>query len=288
MRPAARSRTIVSFRDVKSVLSVSLSERNYTRRPFAYKTSLEWATQLGHAATVRFLRMRNREGCDIYVQPYTEHGNAGYILVDLDRTRSAVIESMRANGHDPCVVLRTGPGHLQAWTHLIASPLEPALATAAGKQLARIYGGELASTDWRHLGRLAGFTNQKPQRRTPGGYASWVRIVYTRVGLARNADGLLQSVIQLPALTQGTSPEKPGACAGRLQNTVPPSIAAAEATRIYQDWMQQWPITERFSAAGLERRGFPDRQPVAVAGYTRRPGPSYSPTRQPTLSPPPN
>jgi RepB DNA-primase from phage plasmid len=204
------------------------------------------ATQLGHAATVGFLRMRNREGCDIYVQPYTEHGNAGYILVDLDRTHSAVIENMRANGHDPCVVLQTSPGHLQAWIHLSTAPLEPALATAAGKQLARIYGGDLASTDWRHLGRLAGFTNQKPQRRTPGGCAPWVKIVYTRVGLARNADGLLESVIQLPALTQGTSPEKPGACSGRLQNTVPPSIAAAEANQIYQGWMQQWRIAERF------------------------------------------
>ena len=176
------------------------------------------ATQLGHAATVRFLRMRNREGCDIYIQPYAENRNAGYILVDLDRTNPAVIESMRANGHDPCVVLQTSPGHLQAWIHLSTSPLEPAVATAAGKQLARAYGGDLASTDWRHLGRLAGFTNQKPERRTPGGYAPWVKIVHAHPGLARNADGLLQSAIQLPALTQGTSPGKRSGCAGRLQN----------------------------------------------------------------------
>ena len=204
------------------------------------------AIQLGHAATVRLLRMRNHEGCDIYVQPYTEHGNAGYILVDLDRTNPAVIESMRANGHDPCVVLQTSAGHLQAWIHLSTSPLEPAVATAAGKQLARIYGGDLASTDWRHLGRLAGFTNQKPQRRSPGGYAPWVKILHAHPGLARNADGLLRSVIQLPALTQGASPEKPCACAGRLPNTLPPSIAAAEATQIYQGWIERWRIAERF------------------------------------------
>ena len=220
-----------------------------TRRSFPGER-LWTATQLGHAATVRFLRIRNREGCDIYVQPYTERGNAGYILVDLDRTNAAVIESMRANGHDPCVVLQTSPGHLQAWIHLSTSPLEPSVATAAGKQLARIYGGDLASTDWRHLGRLAGFTNQKPQRRTPGGYAPWVKIVHAHPGLARNADGLLRSAIQLPApawlLTQGTSPGTPSAGAGRLQNMVPPLIAAAEATQIYQGWMQRWRIAERF------------------------------------------
>jgi hypothetical protein len=221
-----------------------------TREPFPGER-LWTAPQLGYAPAVRFLRMRNREGCDIYIQPYAaQDRNAGYILVDLDHTNPNVIESMRANGHDPCVVLQTSPGHLQAWFHLSTSPLEPFVATAAGKQLARAYGGDLASTDWRHLGRLAGFTNQKPQRRTLGGYAPWVKIVYTHPGLARNADGLLQSAIQLPAPallpTQGTSPGKPSTCPGRLQNALPPSIAVAEATQIYQGWMQRWRIAERF------------------------------------------
>jgi len=216
-----------------------------TRRSFPGER-LWTATQLGHAATVRFLRVRNREGCDIYLQPYTARANAGYILVDLDHTNPALIESMRANGHDPCVVLQTSPGHLQAWIHLSASPLEPSVATAAGKQLARVYGGDLASTDWRHLGRLAGFTNQKPERRTPGGYAPWVKIVYAHPGLARNADGLLQSAIQLPALTQGTCPGQPSPCAGMPPNTLPPLITVAEATAIYQGWMQRWRIAERF------------------------------------------
>jgi RepB DNA-primase from phage plasmid len=221
-----------------------------TREPFPGER-LWTAPQLGYAPAVRFLRMRNREGCDIYIQPYAaQDRNAGYILVDLDRTNPAVIENMRANGHDPCVVLQTSPGHLQAWIHLSSSALEPAVATAAGKQLARVYGGDLGSTDWRHLGRLAGFTNQKLERRTPGGYAPWVKIVHAHPGLARSADGLLQSAIQLPApallQTQGTIPGKPSACDGRLQNTVPPSIAAAEATQIYQGWMQRWRIAERF------------------------------------------
>jgi hypothetical protein len=221
-----------------------------TREPFPGER-LWTAPQLGYAPAVRFLRMRNREGCDIYIQPYAaQDRNAGYILVDLDRANPAVIENMRANGHDPCVVLQTSPGHLQAWIHLSTSALEPAVATAAGKQLARIYGGDLASTDWRHLGRLAGFTNQKPQRRTHGGYAPWVKIVHAHPGLARSADGLLQSAIRSPApalpLTQETIPDKPSACAGRLQNTLSPSIAVADATEIYQGWMQRWRIAERF------------------------------------------
>ena len=215
-----------------------------TRRSFPGER-LWTATQLGHAATVRFLRVRNREGCDIYFQPYTARGNAGYILVDLDHTNPTVIESMRANGHDPCVVLQTSPGHLQAWIHLSASALEPSVATAAGKQLARAYGGDLASADWRHLGRLAGFTNQKPERLTPAGYAPWVKIVYTHPGLARNADGLLHAAIQLPASTE-SSPGQPSPCAAMPQITLPPSITVAEATAIYQGWIQRWRIAERF------------------------------------------
>ena len=99
------------------------------------------AAQLVSAATVRFLRVRNREGCDVYIQPYAGDQNAGYILVDLDSAGPTVPELMRAQGHAPCVVLETSPGHWQAWIRLSASPVEPAVATAAGKQLARAYGG---------------------------------------------------------------------------------------------------------------------------------------------------
>ena len=109
------------------------------------------------------------------------------------------------------VVLQTSPGHgkcvphLQAWIRLSTSPLDPVVASAAGRLLALSYGGDLASTDWRRLGRLAGFTNQKPARRTPGRYAPWVKLVHARLGWARRA-GRLQFVRQsAPPLWQPTS-----------------------------------------------------------------------------------
>jgi len=58
---------------------------------------------------------------------------------------------MWANGHEPCVVVQTSPGHLQVWIHVSTLPLKPAVATAVGTHLARVYGGDLASTDWRHF-----------------------------------------------------------------------------------------------------------------------------------------
>jgi len=138
------------------------------------------------------------EGCDVYIQPFAGDRNAGYILVDLDHADASILETMRTHGHDPCVVLQTSPAHLQAWIRLSASPLEPAVATAAAKQLARAYGGDMGSADWRHLGRLAGFTNRKPARRTHSGHAPWVKIVYARAGMAGSADTLLQFVTALP------------------------------------------------------------------------------------------
>ena len=207
-----------------------------TRRPFPGER-LWTAGELVRAATIRFLRVRNGEGCDVYIQPYAGNQNAGYILVDLDRADPTVVEVMRTNGHDPCVVLQTSPGHLQAWIRLSTSPLEPAVATAAGRLLARSYDGDLASTDWRHLGRLAGFTNQKPARRTPDRYAPWVKLIYASVGLAPRAEALLQSVSQCaPPLWHPTSPF----------GAEPGPTSAEEATTIYQSCMQRWHIRERF------------------------------------------
>src|SRR6516165_3581317 len=201
------------------------------------------AEQLATAATVRFLRVRNREGCDVYVQPYAGNHNAGYILVDLDHARPTTIARMRAHGHDPCVVLQTSPTHLQAWIRVSASPLEPALASAASKLLAAAYGGDPASTDWRHLGRLAGFTNQKPARRTPGGYAPWVKVVSAQAGLAPQAEALLQSARTLASLPPALTSSHTSAT---IEDSVPATIAASVATEIYHACMERWHIRQRF------------------------------------------
>jgi hypothetical protein len=212
-----------------------------TRRAFPGER-LWTAEQLEGAATVRFLRVRNQEGCDVYVQPYAGQHNSGYILVDLDRARPTTIAAMRAHGHDPCVVLQTSPGHLQTWIRLSISPLEPAVATAAGKLLAMAYGGDPASTDWRHLGRLAGFTNQKPGRRTLRGYAPWVKVVSTQAVLAPQAEALLRSARALAS----TPPALTSHAGAIFETAVPAAIAASVATELYGACMERWHIRQRF------------------------------------------
>src|SRR6266851_1453026 len=205
------------------------------------------AAQLGQESTVRFLRIRNREGCDVYLQPYADNRNAGYILLDLDHTEATTLERMRVSGHQPCVVLQTSPGHLQAWIQVSAVCLEPPMATAIARQLAHTYGGDLASADWRHLGRLSGFTNQKPRRRQNNGYAPWVRLLHAQVGLATNGALLVQAAereIRLAPSTVTVTGSLPSPLAREL--VVPASCTRSEASDIYQAWLQRLRIPQRF------------------------------------------
>ena len=200
------------------------------------------AAQLLAPATVGFLRARNREGYDVYIRPEAGDHNAGYILVDLDHPDQHVVDRMRRNGHPPCLVLQTSPGRLQAWIHVSTSALEPCIATAVARQLAQQYGGDPASADWRHVGRLAGFTNQKLIRRSLRGYGPWVQILHARAGLAPQADALVRSAMErwrpLWLSAEGSEPSPaPNA----------PAITVAQARAIYRQCMNRWRIAERFS-----------------------------------------
>jgi hypothetical protein len=74
------------------------------------------AEELARNRVVHSLRADNRLGFNVYLWPYAERRNAGYILLDLDHARPDVLQDMRIHGHEPCVVLETSAGHLQAWS----------------------------------------------------------------------------------------------------------------------------------------------------------------------------
>jgi hypothetical protein len=249
-----------------------------TRRAFPGER-LWTVSQLTHPATIRFLRVRNREGCDVYLHPYAEERNPGYILVDLDETNPAVVKTMRAAGHEPCVVLQTSPGNLQAWVRVSATPIQAAVASQIGKQLARVYGGDPASTDWRHLGRLAGFTNQKPTRRNRG-YSPWVKVLYAHADLASQAAALLEaaehslgsrSSLALAPQVSLAAPAHPDA-AGTDWSA---GSTAAAAANLYASWLHRlrilerfpqpdWSIADKWIAKELLQRGSPAPQVATV------------------------
>jgi hypothetical protein len=121
---------------------------------------------------VPWLKRQNALGADIYVRPASPDGrNTGLVLLDdIDR---GTVERMKADGMEPAAVIETSPTNHQAWVRVSELPLQPEEATIASKYLAKTYGGDPNSADWRHFGRLAGFTNRKPEHAGEIGFP-WV------------------------------------------------------------------------------------------------------------------
>jgi hypothetical protein len=119
---------------------------------------------------VRWLRRENVRGAHVFIRP---HGLSHLTLVDdLD---AQAIAAMKNRGFAPALVVETSPRNFQAWLKHTHLPADREAATIAARWLASSFGGDLSSADWRHFGRLAGFTNQKPNRRLPNGSAPLVR-----------------------------------------------------------------------------------------------------------------
>ena len=120
--------------------------------------------------SIKWLRLQNLEGRNIYVRPNGEHNLS---LVD-DLTADA-IRRMKSVGFHPAVVVETSPGNFQAWLKH-PRPLPRELSTAAARSLAADFGGDRGAADWRHFGRLAGFVNRKLKYRRADGLFPFVRL----------------------------------------------------------------------------------------------------------------
>jgi hypothetical protein len=120
--------------------------------------------------TIKSLRHDNAKGAHIYIRPAGVH-----CLSLLDDLSSEAIERMRTEGFEPAVVVETSPNNFQVWLNhgqVLAAPV----STRAAKLLAERFSGDLSSADWKHFGRLAGFTNPKPERQLPSGMRPFARL----------------------------------------------------------------------------------------------------------------
>lgn len=121
--------------------------------------------------SIPWLRAKNAEGAAIYVRPKGEHQ---YSLVD-DLTSDAA-KRMHAEGFTPAIVVETSPANFQAWLNH-GEVLDKQTSTTAARALAERFGGDPGAADWRHFGRLAGFTNRKPIHLGARGSFPFVRVV---------------------------------------------------------------------------------------------------------------
>jgi hypothetical protein len=158
--------------------------------------------------SIPWLKARNAAGWDIYVRP-----NGPTALVLLDDLTLGRVKEMASAGLAPCCVTQTSPGNLQAWVRLADNPIESSLITAAAKVLANRFHGDLNAASRRHFGRLAGFTNQKPNRRDEQGRAPFVLLEVAAgasatagVAILQEAERTLQAVRAVPAPRESVTP----------------------------------------------------------------------------------
>ena len=110
-----------------------------------------------------WLKRMNAKGNDVYIRPAGEHG-----LVLVDDLTADKLSRMAKDGFPSAATIETSPGNYQAWVKLSDKPLSAEARRIAAQGLAKHYGGDMNSADSKHYGRLAGFTNQKPQHTRDG------------------------------------------------------------------------------------------------------------------------
>lgn len=131
----------------------------------------QWSKQtLLQDETIGFLKHANMKGRHIYIRPAGEHNLS---LVD-DLSKEG-IDRMKKTGLQPAVVVETSPQNYQAWVKHGKS-LPPDLSTEASRVLCKELGGDPGSADWRHFGRLAGFTNRKIKYQNENGMFPFCRL----------------------------------------------------------------------------------------------------------------
>ncbi|MGO9061911.1 MAG: DNA-primase RepB domain-containing protein [Candidatus Binataceae bacterium] len=119
---------------------------------------------------IKWLRHENAKGAHIYIRPAGTHS-----LSLIDDLAVESIERMKPEGFEPAVVVETSPNNFQAWLNH-GQVLEAALSTRVAKVLVERFGGDPSSADWRHFGRLAGYTNPKRERQLPSGLRPFARL----------------------------------------------------------------------------------------------------------------
>ena len=176
---------------------------------------------------VPWLKFENYHGRNIFVRPCGEHN-----LSMVDDLSADSIRRMKESGFAPALIIETSPGNFQAWLkHPRVLPKE--LSTAVARSLAKDFGGDIGAADWRHFGRLAGFTNRKLRHRNSDGLFPFVKLCEASGALYDGAERLIsQAELQLADEKQRRADIRGAAVSDRRPRAVK-SIGQFRANPIY-------------------------------------------------------
>lgn len=151
--------------------------------------------------SIPWLKFQNVEGRNIYIRPKGEHS-----LSLLDDLTANTLEAMKHSGFTPALIIETSPDNFQAWlNHGKALPRD--VSTATARALAEKFHGDPGSADWRHFGRLSGFTNRKLSHKLDGGRYPFVRLVHATGEIYPEAKAFVASV-ESQLATEGAERER--------------------------------------------------------------------------------
>ena len=147
----------------------------------AFRESRTTASQLNRKTVAR--------GAHIFDRPEWPH-----MLSLIDDLSADTIQEMGKTGFEPAVAVETSPNNFQVWLNHGRVLSDRFLSTLVARQLASRFGGDLSSADWRHFGRLAGFTHQKKERRLQNGFQPFVRLRSSEGNVYSAANEFLREV----------------------------------------------------------------------------------------------
>jgi RepB DNA-primase from phage plasmid len=226
-----RTRTAVS-RQLKGMgckvydVGVRHPERGVNRR--------EWnASEVIKA--LDWLKQQNHSGCHIYVRPSRSHASR---LILVDDLNPSTLAQMRSGPHEPAVIVQTSPANFQAWLKLAND--EPAdVRRHIARFLAREYGGDPNSADSAHYGRLAGFTNRKPEHVDDAGRLPFVLLDSYKGQAASGAAELVNLAKQAIAHEQAQA-KAMAAFVQAQARSVPQASSAVHEDQALGAWYQKF------------------------------------------------
>jgi hypothetical protein len=153
--------------------------------------------------SVGWLRLQNLRGRNIYIRPQGEHP-----LSLLDDLTVESVERMKSEGFGPAVVVETSLGNFQAWVNH-GEVLPKDVSTRAAKVLSQKFLGDPSSADWRHFGRLAGFTNRKKQHISKDGLSPFVKLIEANGEVYPQAQAFVAEIRKACEMEQHAIPRRP-------------------------------------------------------------------------------
>ncbi len=202
---------------------------------------------------VPWLRHQNYVDGDVYIRP---DGPSGLVLMD-DITLGT-IKRLEEAGLEPAAVVLTSPMNYQAWIRLSNNPIPNPIRTVTARTLAIGYEADRASADWRHFGRLAGFTNRKPKHRDDNGRAPFV-LLYSASGRTASLGEQFVGNLEIP------EERKPISSGSQCAEN---KFSNDDAIRYFNESLQD--IKERYGTEYDASRGdWMISQSMARLGYSR-------------------